>query len=217
MKLESLANQPLSSLLELGAGSGEVVMAAAQKGYDVTAVELVPALVEKMNETAKMYSYKGTFTSICGDFYNVDFNEKFDLVYYIDGFGVGNDEDQRRLLKRINSWLVPNGCALIDIYTPWYWAKHAGQTMAFKSFSRRYDYDFSGARMLDTWWTTNEKPLTQSLRCYAPADLNMLLDGTGLKLVDVVPGGAMNYETWEYKENVPLEEAMSYMAKLVKI
>lgn len=219
-ELEKHAPQPLQTILELGAGTGEVSTAAAIKGYKVTAIELVPELTKKMNQLKRNDNSQGKLTSICGDFYDVVLTDTYDLVIYLDGFGIGTDHDQKHLLQRISHWLHPEGCALIDIYTPWYWSKHAGQQMHFRKFSRRYDYDFDGARMLDTWRTHSDSDsdsITQSLRCYTPADLKMLLEGTGLQLVGIIPGGSLNYETGEYREHVPLGEAMTYQAKLEKI
>ncbi|MDY0404091.1 class I SAM-dependent methyltransferase [Virgibacillus sp. 179-BFC.A HS] len=216
LEIEELAGKPFQSMLELGAGGGEVAIVAAQKGYDVTTIELVPALVEHMEKQAQKYESAGSLHAICGDFLQVDVSAAFDVICYIDGFGVGEDQDQIQLLKRIANWLHPDGCALVDIYTPWYWAKHAGQMMRFESFQRKYDYDFEQARMLDTWFTESNTRYTQSLRCYAPADLKRLLARSGLRLAEIVPGGAMNYETGQYTENVSLGEAMSYRVKLVK-
>ncbi|WP_067724731.1 hypothetical protein [Oceanobacillus damuensis] len=86
------------------------------------------------------------------------------------------------------------------------------------SAHRKYDFNYKGNRMLDTWWQKNnpDKRFTQSLRCYSPMDLMLLLEGTGLKLADIKPGGALNYDTLEYKDSVPLGESMSYMVKLVR-
>lgn len=215
-KLETYANKPIKKLLELGAGRGELAIAAANKGYDVTAIELIPSLVEQTIKLQNKYGITGNFQSICGDFYKIDLNDTFDLIYYIDGFGIGSDMDQINLLKRIDQWLNQNGSVLIDIYTPWYWAKTAGQVMEFNHFTRRYDYDFHNNRMLDVWTNTKNESIEQSLRCYAPADLEMLLHHTGLKLETIVPAGAMNYEKNEYKEKTSLGEAMVYMAKLTK-
>jgi len=164
-----------------------------------------------------MYGITENFQSICGDFYEIVLDDFFDLVYYMDGFGIGTDNDQIKLLKRIHHWLKPNGTALIDIYTPWYWSKTAGQVMTFNNFTRKYDFDFHHNRMLDTWTNKQNEQFTQSLRCYSPADLEIILHGTGLKLDSIVPGGTMNYESNEYIENAELGEAMMYMAKLVKV
>jgi SAM-dependent methyltransferase len=51
--------------------------------------------------------------------------------------------------------------------------------------------------------------LTQSLRCYAPADLRLLLQGTGLTLVAIEP-----YEDQTYGARASLSEAMLYLSKL---
>ncbi|MBP1970287.1 cyclopropane fatty-acyl-phospholipid synthase-like methyltransferase [Virgibacillus natechei] len=215
-KVETFADRPFRSILELGAGSGEFSVTAAKRGYNVTAVELVPTLVKHMRKLQQEYVLKGKLSTVCDDFYQLELSETYDVVCYLDGFGIGGDQDQRRLLKRISEWLNSDGCALIDIYTPWYWSSNAGQEMKFGSASRKYNYDFAGSRMLDTWFDSDNKQITQSLKCYSPKDLQLLLETTGLKLVDIQPGGAMDYETWEYWENAPLGEAMSYMAKLVK-
>ncbi|MFJ7973541.1 SAM-dependent methyltransferase [Psychrobacillus sp. NPDC096389] len=213
-KIETLASKPFQSILELGAGGGEFAITAAKKGYDVTAVELVPSRVDFMRKLKSEHDLIGDLEILEEDFYEIELSKSFDVVCYLDGFGVGEDQDQRKLLKRMGKWLKPDGCILIDIYTPWYWASVAGQEMMVGSKPRKYDFDFMGCRMLDTWFDGDEK-VTQSLRCYSPQDLNMLLEDIGLKLVDIKPGGAMNYTTWEYHENVELGEAMSYMVKLV--
>lgn len=49
---------------------------------------------------------------------------------YIDGFGIGEDADQLRILKRINGWLNEDGYALRDIYEPNYWRQvYKGETI----------------------------------------------------------------------------------------
>ncbi|MFJ8063940.1 SAM-dependent methyltransferase [Psychrobacillus sp. NPDC096426] len=213
-KIETLASKPFQSILELGAGGGEFAITAAKKGYDVSAVELVGSRVDYMKKLKNEHNLIGELEIIEGDFYEVDLPKSFDVICYIDGFGIGDDHDQQKLLKRMSNWLKPDGCILIDIYAPWYWASVAGQEMMVGSKLRKYDFDFLNCRMLDTWFDGDEN-VTQSLRCYSPQDLKMLLEDTGLMLVDIKPGGAMNYKTWQYHENVDLDEAMSYMAKLV--
>ncbi|GGA28534.1 SAM-dependent methyltransferase [Psychrobacillus lasiicapitis] len=213
-KIENLASKPFQSILELGAGGGEFAITAAKKGYDVTAVELVPSRIDYMKKLKSEHHLIGDLEIIEGDFYKVELSKTFDVICYIDGFGIGEDQDQQTLLNRMSKWLKPDGCILIDIYTPWYWVSVSGQEMRIGSKLRNYDFDFWGCRMLDTWFDGEEK-VTQSLRCYSPPDLNMLLKDTGLTLVDIKSGGAMIYTTGEYHENVDLGEAMSYMVKLV--
>jgi hypothetical protein len=61
------------------------------------------------------------------------------------------------------------------------------------------------------WREGHEKEaVNQSLRCYGPADLRLLLEGTGLTLAAVEP-----YKDQWYGEPSVLEAAMLYLAKLV--
>ena len=85
---------------------------------------------------------------------------------------------------------------------------------------RRYTFDVAESRLLDRWWrkAKPEMVVHQSLRCYHPADLRLLLEGTGLELQQVTPGGAIVYEpepAWVKK--VPLEEAMTYYAQMRRL
>lgn len=217
-KVEQFSDRP-TKILELGGGNGRFAVTAAKRGYEVTVIELAPSCVEHIYKLAEKYNIGSNLHVIHGDFYQVDLEEQFDIVCYWDGFGVGSDTDQLTLLNRISNWLKTDGVALIDIYTPWYWAKVAGQEMQFGNISRIYDFDANECRMLDTWWLDDEKKnqITQSLRCYSPADLRLLLRDTDLQLVHSEPGGAMDYENWEYTHQVTLGKAMTFMAKLQKL
>ena len=214
--IERLVGPGLMRVLELGAGGGHIAAATAALGHRVIAIEIVPAAARHAQHLATRLP-NDSLTVIQADFYAVQLSECFNVVCYWDGFGIGTDIDQRRLLARIRHWLVPGGCALIDILTPWYWAATTGQEMCFGEVTRCYDFDADGCRMLDRWWPTGdeEQAITQSLRCYAPADLRLLLQGTGLRLAAVEAGGAMDYTTFRYHERVPLHHAMGYTAKLL--
>ncbi|MGH2640670.1 MAG: hypothetical protein ACRDGO_03110 [Actinomycetota bacterium] len=66
--------------------------------------------------------------------------------------------------------------------------------------------------MTERMWRTGHEDdaVTQSLRCYAPADLRLLLENTELDLVEVEP-----YSDQWYGEPIALDAAMVYLAKLV--
>ena len=202
-------------VLELGAGGGQCAAAAAEMGHTVTAIELVPSAAAHARSLAGALP-QYALEVLEGDFYSVMLDDQYDVICYWDGFGVGSDADQRRLLNRVASWLAPGGCALIDINTPWYWAAVAGRSWQVGGAMRRYGFDADGCRMLDRWWPIDDETqaVTQSLRCYAPADLRLLLEGTGLALRDIVPGGAIDFAQNRYQERVPLGQAMQYLAVL---
>ncbi len=215
-QIVELAGPGTKRILELGAGGGQVAAATADLGHDVIAIDLVPLRIHNARQLAQVQR-NGTLTVIEGDFYTVELDGHFDVVCYWDGFGVGTDEDQRRLLRRIAAeWLTPTGCALIDIGTPWYPASVAGRGWAVGDAERQYGFDGDGCRWLDKWWPKGkpEAAVEQSTRCYSPADLRLLLESTGLTLQHVKPGGTMDWEQGKWLPSVPIERAMKYVAQL---
>lgn len=215
-KITEQAGQRFTDVLELGAGQGDIANALASLDKKVTTVELV----EEISDYAKEHAHPNVQV-ICDDFYTVKLEKAFDLILYLDGFGVGEDEDQLYLLKRIYNWMSDEGCALIDIYQPLYWQKIAGKEMyplATKEVKRRYDYDVIGERMTDTWWQGGGETasFTQSLACYSPQQIYELCEEAGLQIVAYFPSGAMDFEKGVYKEITSLEECLSYRIKLKK-
>ena len=113
------------SMLDIGAGIGSIARTLDARGKDMTTLELVPELVE----AARLRSPKSIDIHM-GDFYTYTFSKQFDVVSYFDGFGIGTDDDQLTLLKRMRSWVKDDGSLLIDIYNPFYWrTMAAGQKM----------------------------------------------------------------------------------------
>ncbi len=213
--IETLAGPGPKRVLELGAGGGQAAAATADQGHTVVAVELVPMLSEHAQRLAEALPTR-TMTVINADFYTVCFDEPFDVVCYWDGFGVGSDADQQRLLERIAGWLKPEGSALLEIGTPWYAASVDGRGWAVGEAERKYSFDAAGCRWEDRWWPKGrpEEAVQQSIRCYSPADLRLLLNGTGLALQRIQAGGTMDWAAGRWLPAVPLGRAMNYVAQL---
>lgn len=210
----ALSGRP-GRVLELGCGGGQTAAAIAELGHTVVAVDISLRAIDAARERVKAH-FRGQVQPVLANFCEFEPEGKFDVVCYFDGFGIGEDDDQRRLLRRIAGWLKCDGSALIEVYAPSHWAAVAGTTMRFGDASRRYGFDAIGGRMLDTWWPNGrpEEALTQSLRCYGLTDFHLLLKGTGLGLAGIEPGGAVDLVSGEYHSHVPLEQAMSYLATL---
>lgn len=205
-----------AKILELGGGGGQTAAALANLGHEVSMIELLEESVERAEDLAQQM-WKGSIHPILGDFYEYDFEPEFNLICYFDSFGIGEDADQRRLLRRIASWLKPGGCAIIEIGATWHWAGPAnGFEMDLGGGMRAYSFDALNCRLIDRWWLPEnpEEVYHQSLRCYTPADLKLLLEGTGLKLQRIEPGGTVDYENLKFKEYASLPEAMTYFVRL---
>lgn len=212
------AGKPIGSLLELGAWDGSLARTISKDVRHVTTVELVKEMAE-----AAQKSNPGNIDVIHGSFYDVQITDKFDVVIYIDGFGVGTDADQLKLLINIRQWLDDDGCALIDIYQPGHWKKADGIEMypdpkQNPDIVRKYSYNHEQDIMMDTWWHKDnaEHTQTQYLKCYTPEAIHRLCHQAGLKIAGYFPNGAMDYGNMKYLENAPLEECMSYRIKIIK-
>ena len=138
------------------------------------------------------------------------------MVCYFDGFGIGSDEEQRTLLSKIGGWMEPNGEALVDVLVPWYWAKLAGEDTPARQWRHggatgRWDFDADQSRMVGVMWNDGVlgDECAQSMRCYAPADLRLLLDGLHLHLASYRP-----FNNERYEKSTTLHEAMLYLAYL---
>ncbi|MFN8493323.1 MAG: class I SAM-dependent methyltransferase [Caldilineaceae bacterium] len=216
--IEEFTGSGPKRILELGAGGGQVAAAMADLGHEVTTVEQVPTLCAHIQKLAAA-PRAGQITVVEGSFYTVSLPGTFDVICYYDGFGIGSDADQRRLLTRIAGWLAPDGSALIEIGTPWYAASVDGRGWRVGKAERRYSFDADGCRWNDTWWPIDhpEQAVQQSTRCYSPADLRLLLEGIGLQLQRVQPGGTVDWEQGQWLPSVPLGKALSYLAQLTFI
>lgn len=211
---ELLGKQP-RTILELGAGGGQTAVVLAEQGHEVTMIELLEDSAKFAAGLAQEHAVP--LTVLQGDFYTLELTKRFEMVLYFDSFGIGSDADQQRLLQRIATWLTPEGQAIIEVGTPWYWNTIAkGRTIDLGACFREYDFDVATSRLIDRWWRKKspEKVLQQSLRCYSPADLELLLLGTGLKLVGLQAGNCIAYEPTRWLSKVPLAEAMTYYAVL---
>jgi SAM-dependent methyltransferase len=207
--------KPPYRILELGCGGGQTAVSLAELGHDVVAIDMnSDAILNARRLAAAQPSIR--ISLIEGDFYAFNPEGLFDVVCYFDGFGIGSDAAQQRLLHRVSSWLRTEGRAFIEIYTPWYWANVAGTVVEWPDASRRYDFDNDESRLLDTWWKTGspDTAVTQSLRCYSPDDFEGLLDEASLRLISLLPGGSYDHGTQIYHPLAPLEEAMQYIAVL---
>lgn len=191
--VERLCSSGVKTILDLGTGPGVTAAALADAGHHVVAVEFAPTRAKFARDLAKI-PRKGSLTVLEDDFYEMELVDHFDVVCCWQTFGIGTDADQRRLLRRIaQEWLAPEGSVLLDVYNPAGPARDAGKEWRLKPLPgvpgsvemvERCHYDPVQGRWIDEWQPTAnpESSLAQTLRCYTPADLMLLLEGTGLRL-----------------------------------
>ena len=215
------------AILELGAGPGATAAAMADAGHAVVAVELSPIRAGYAKDLARV-PRKGALTVLEADYYDVQLQGRFDVVCCWETFGLGADADQRRLLRRIaQHWLAPEGCVLMDVYSPIRPARDAGTEQRLAPLKgvpgsvemiERCHFDPVQCRWIDEWEPTAApgQALAQTVRCYTPADLLLLLEGTGLALKRLeVDGEVVDWEGGRIIRSGPLMDAWTYLVQLV--
>jgi len=225
--VERLGGPGPKRILDLGAGAGYSAAAMADRGHAVVAVECSPARARHAQELATV-ERRGSMVALEADFNRVELPERFDVVCLWEVFGLGSDADQRRLLRRIaQEWLVPGGCVLLDVYCPFRPARDAGTAQRLDPLQgvpgsvemwQRCHFDPLHCRWIDEWEpiAAPEQALAQTVRCYTPVDLLLLLEGTGLALQRIeVDGQRLDVHASSVVRSGPLMEAWIYLAQLV--
>lgn len=94
-------------LLDLGSSYGNTA-AFALAGYDVTGIEISDRIhfAQQHRNIVASTPNAGTLSFIHADFTRAELEQRFDVVTYWNGFGIGTDADQRALLNQIaRTWL----------------------------------------------------------------------------------------------------------------
>ena len=185
--IERFGGRRSGRVLELGAGAGGSAVATAQRGHQVVAVELSSVRAGFAKDLARETEVDG-LEVVQGDFMHVELSGKFDVITYWNGFGIGSDQAQRALLRRMRQdWLAPDGVVLMDVFNPLAWCREAGTRTVDEETGcqQTNDFDAVEGRMVDRWWFDGDDnpSMAQSQRCYFPADLALLLEGTGLRVL----------------------------------
>lgn len=214
-------------ILDLGAGGGATSAALADAGHSVVAVDLSPMRAAYARELAAL-PHAGAMTVVEGDFYTLDLGRGYDVVCCWEVFCFGNDADQRSLLRRIaRDWLAPDGCVVLEVYNPVRPARDAGTEERLAPLPgvpgsvemiERCHFDPVSCRWIDEWIPTGEPEaaLAQSIRCYSPADLLLLVEGTGLTVDRLeLDGEAFDMDTESIHAGGRLLDAWIYLARLV--
>lgn len=107
---------PGDDILELAAGTGRIAIPLAKRGFQLSAVDLSPAMLQVLE---KKYS-KENIKTVIGDMKNIQLNQTFDLIYLIfNGITYLKDlNEQVSCFKNAARHLKPGGLFLIETFLP---------------------------------------------------------------------------------------------------
>ena len=215
-ELIDLIHYTPTNALELGSGMGLEAINFNLKGVQVDAIEIVEDLSCFAGDMQEKYKSNVNFIKM--DFLEFEPEKEYDLIYYLDGFGVSSHENQIKLLNKIYNWLNDNGTVIIEVYNPTYWKKADGVKMKLTdTVNREYGFNYEKNTFTDTWTSLITKcAYTQTLQCYSPDEMINMVEGSGFIIDSIHPGGAMDFEKWEYQPKVALEACLNYKVLLKK-
>ncbi len=115
----SVAEATGGPVLELGCGTGRVTIPLAEAGFDVTGLDLNPAMLERAEAKARAGQEKirGRIEFIQGDMCRFDLGRQYPLVLIpYNSFQVLRTQaEQRACLERISAHLAPGGLLAMEI------------------------------------------------------------------------------------------------------
>lgn len=197
--------------LEIGSGAGFEAGVFSAMGYQVDAVELDPELVHFAENRLQRQALRPEI--ILGDFLSHPFADRYDLIYYLDGFGVGDPADQEAFLARIGRLLNGStGTAYIDIYNKRYWKEAHGVSMKLMGTVQRvYSFESDGNVMVDRWRDSETgESAEQRLCCYDLDEIVRMSRRAGLDVVKAVSGGRMDYQEMRWLDKAGLDDCMAF-------
>lgn len=109
----------VKSVLDVACGTGRHTIALKKKGYDITGIDLEPAMISYAKENAIKNNLKIDFFT--QDMRNIKLNKKFDavMIMYTSFAYLTSNEDVLRALKSIYTHLQKNGIIIIDTFFAW--------------------------------------------------------------------------------------------------
>ncbi|MBX5481116.1 MAG: methyltransferase domain-containing protein [Myxococcaceae bacterium] len=109
LELWNAQRLPRGRALEVGCDTGTNAVWLAQQGYDVVAVDIAPAAIERARRRAAAANVRCRFAAL--DFLSDRIDERpFDLVFDLGCFHVfDTPQEQRRFAERVAGLLAPKG------------------------------------------------------------------------------------------------------------
>ncbi len=225
-----LAAETGEPILDVGSGTGRVVLHIAQEGYRLFGMEPSSEMLARAERKLEMMpDLRGRVTMVQGDILTAGYDERFALIMvsYHAFMHLRTQEEQVSALQRFRKWLAPGGLLVIDLPNAGelYATSDDGSVILERSFQEPEsghmvmqqsvsELDRTEQLMYITWIYDELgddgavyrtiAPLT--LHYYFPAEVSLLLRVAGLELV----------EFWGDYDRAPFEDGCSRMITVAR-
>ncbi|RKU17216.1 class I SAM-dependent methyltransferase [Candidatus Poribacteria bacterium] len=196
----SLARQLGGKVLELGCGTGRYTIPLAERGVDITGLDIMPQMLTRAKSKAKNLSIRW----IEADVRTFHLNEQFDLIIETGGTfqHLLMRADQEAMLQRVHEHLKQNGYFVVSVVFPHlFFLQDHQEEYAFSyttedgrevslSVSQQYDHlrqiwiDIATRRWKDGNGQEVIKRVPLARRLIFPQEMEMLLQYNGFAVVD---------------------------------
>jgi len=208
----------IESILDLGCGTGSHAIPLAQRGYQVTGVDLSPDMLIRAKEKAANIALpdggaKPTFVQ--GDVRSVDLGQKFDAVvmmFAVLGYQLTN-EDVLAALRTVRRHLKPGGLFVCDVwYGPAVLTIRPSERVkiiptvdgklirvtagALDSYQHRCEVRYHLWRLNGTQ-VVSETEESHQMRYFFPQELALFFSQTGLGLMSIRSFNDLEHESDE--------------------
>jgi len=194
---------PVSSVLDIGCGSGSILFLLAKAGYDTIGVDIDEDMLNRFREKIEACDAPLAFQPLLlrQDMRNLDlYGDVNAAVSTFDCFNhLLKISDVKTVFSRIHNFLTPGGVFIFDINTPYRFENIYSDNVyiydtddVFLSWENFYD---EGTKICDFYLTFFEKNSSgkytksyESIRekCYLPQKIEKALTDIGFEICNVV-------------------------------
>ncbi len=120
LMIEQFATRCGSPVLELGCGTGRVLVPLARRGFQVTGVDASQAMLERARQRAATEQVADSVTLVHQDMRGLDLDQRFNLAFAAANtfMDLPTADEQLAVLTYIRRHLNPGGLLLLDLFHP---------------------------------------------------------------------------------------------------
>lgn len=120
LMIEQFAARCGSPVLELGCGTGRVLVPLARRGFQVTGLDASPAMLERARRRIEAQGVGAHVSLVQQDMRELDLGQRFNFVFAAANtfMDLGSTDDQLAVLARVREHLLPGGLVLLDLFHP---------------------------------------------------------------------------------------------------